>query len=130
MYNLGSKEAREIVDFIYESAVAHKQWLSKLTKDEIAVMLGEHIKSDSVRVVYEKGVVSGVVFFSSNRGGEFWCEQIWCRSKRALQCFLLQLKKEFPKVNIVRGWRKRSNKIKRFPVSRMNNLFLERKVVI
>lgn len=125
MYNLCCNEIKQIVDYISERR--SRGWLRTYTKDEIAVFVLERIKEQEICVNYDGGKITGVVFYCANRSGEFWVDQIWCDNRRAVCSFLAELKKRYPNVDIIRGWRRKlSNQksfIKQFKVPTLEKVF-------
>jgi hypothetical protein len=124
MYNLCCNEIKQIVDYISERR--SRGWLRTYTKDEITTFVLERIKESEICVVYERGQITGVVFFCPNRSGEFWVDQIWASNRRAILCFLAELKKRFPAVNLIRGWRRKHThlkQIKHFKVQTLVKIF-------
>lgn len=125
IFNKLPDEIKSVVEFISSRVEAKNQWLRKFTKDEISLMVLEKIRDRQCQCVFDGGQITGVIFYDPNRNnsGEFWVEQIWCDDRRAMLCFLSQLAKQFPSVSVVRGWRRRSNTIKQFSVSKLNQIF-------
>lgn len=124
MYNLCCNEIKQIVDYISERR--SRGWLRTYTKDEIAVFVLERIKEQEICINYDGGQITGVVFYCANRSGEFWVDQIWCDNRRAMLSFLAQLKKLFPEVDIIRGWRRKlsdTKQIKHFKVPTLEKVF-------
>lgn len=109
-----------ITEFIYSRRIG--TGLSNWSAGQILTYVLDQVKNGYMAIVDDgQGNIHAVVCYDPEFEGGFYVDQIWASSKLAVQDLVKILKKQFPNVNVVLGWR--TNRLVEFNVKTLEKIY-------
>lgn len=125
LLNNSCKEIQEIVEFI--ETKAKKLPLGRFTNQQILIYILEAIRDKTIRTLRDRGGYLRAIIIlrlNSYKENNIWIEQIFTDgTPKTMAYFLLQLSKEFPRVEEAFGYRQKSKRVVRFKLQTLKKIY-------